>query len=739
MEARREDKSMSRAAQQRAAIRRLTATLAAAAPADVVQQLVVEETRRLTDAASAALCLLVEGGDMLDFVATAGEHAEQIVGLRIRVADSLSEAVVASRQPVLIDARTPIETGDLFATITDSVPDPIPKPDLIVERASTLISRSAVAPLPVSSTALLPTQQDNKSESQDKEPKTNGPFATRSAAVVPLIQNGRLIGTLSALNKGDGSQCAPLPAFDAEDLDTLVLLAEIAALARSVDRTARTAREQSRELAVLYDAARSVAGSLNVQEVMEGVLESICRHLEHHAAVLLLLNDERTHLFIAAERGLTEEERDIQLAVDTGIPARVLDSGQPRLIADTDQELDFVDISERSRALSAMLAPIRSRDETHGLIMVTSLQRLAYHRDDLKLLAAVGTQAGIAIENAWLYEDAQRQAEEAGSLYDLSQHVNATLHLDRVLNFVADSVLNLLKVDKFALLLYDKEQERLITRISRHVDEAFFGSIRPRVGEGIAGWVYEWQTPQAVSDVTADARNRTAPIDTAGVASTLCVPMHVGEDVIGVIHAMSSKRRLFTVAEMELLYTIANQAAVAVVNATLYQDARSKSHEMRRYFRRVAHAIGSALDEQDLPQLLADLSVEIMRADRCAIYRIEADGLHLQSTSHFRAAVPPDALIPLGHGLAGWVARRGQSLVLEALDEDPRSRAHAWLHRDRLSSYLAVPLKAGRRTVGVVEIYSQEPRAFTKEEIQLLSMFTRRARIAEKIALVTVA
>ena len=65
-------------------------------------------------------------------------------------------------------------------------------------------------------------------------------------------------------------------------------------------------------------------------------------------------------------------------------------------------------------------------------------------------------QAGIAIENAWLYEDAQRQAEEAAALYDLSQHVNATLHLDRVLNFVADSVLNLLKVDKFALLLYDK-------------------------------------------------------------------------------------------------------------------------------------------------------------------------------------------------------------------------------------------------------------------------------------------
>ncbi len=304
-----------------------------------------------------------------------------------------------------------------------------------------------------------------------------------------------------------------------------------------------------------------------------------------------------------------------------------------------------------------------------------------------------------------------------------------------MLNFVADSVLNLLKVDKFALMLYDSREDRLVTRLARNVDPEVFGAVKPRMGQGIAGWVYEWQTPQAVSDVAADARNRSAPIDQAGVASTLCVPMHVGEDVIGVIHAMSSKRRLFTVAEMELLYTIANQAAVAIVNAMLYRDARSKSHEMRRYFLRIAHALGSALDEQDMPRLLADLAVEIMRADRCAVYRVEGEELRLQAASHFRAAVPPDPSVPIGQGLCGWVAKRGQSLALPSLEADPRSRAHAWLNRDRLASYLAVPLKAGRRTVGVVEIYTQEPREFSQEEVQLLSTFARRARVAEKIAL----
>ena len=665
---------MNRAARQRESFRRLTEALATPLPATDMHQLVVEEASRLTDAASAALCLLDESRTMLDFVAVAGGSAAEILGLRIRLADSLSEAVVASGEPVLIDNRTP----------QPSLGDPL------------IFADNSVGP--------------------------------RSAAVVPIYQDKRLIGTLSALNKNSEDT-----SFGEEDLDILALLAEFAALGRRVDHTARTAREQSRELAVLYDAAQTVAGSLNVQEVLESVLTAICNHLEHYAAVLFLLNDERTHLFIASQRGLAEDESDIQLSVDAGIGARVLHSGQPRLIPDTDLELDYQDISQRARVLSAMIAPIRSREETHGLILVTSLERHAYRADDLKLLAAVAMQAGIAMENAWLYEDARRRAEESAALYDLSQHVNATLHLDRVLNFVADSVLNLLTVDKFALYLYDRSEERLVVRLSRNVDEPALAAIRPRVGEGIAGWVYEWQTPQAVADVAADARNKTAPIDQAGVASTLCVPMQVGDEVIGVIHAMNSKRRLFTVSEMELLYTIANQAAVAAWNAVLYQEARAKSHEMRRYFRRVAHAIGTALDERDLPQLLAELALEIMRADRCALYRLDGDVLRLQVTSSFRLSNPPDAEIPLGSGLAGWVARRGQSLVIPNIAEDPRSRAYTWLHRDHVTSYLAVPVKSGRRTVGVVEVYSVEPRHFNKEEVQLLSMFARRSKVAEKM------
>lgn len=279
--------------------------------------------------------------------------------------------------------------------------------------------------------------------------------------------------------------------------------------------------------------------------------------------------------------------------------------------------------------------------------------------------------------------------------------------------------------------------------MSRGLDPPLFAQDQPKLGEGISGWVQQWQTPQAITDITTDARNRPSqpvlessavPLEHYGVASTLCIPIQLGEEVLGVIHAMTSHRRLFTVSEMELLYTIANQAAVAIVNAMNHKDARARAHMVSRYFRRVARAIGSSLEVQDVPQMFANVACEIMRADRCALYRIENGELILRAASRFAATIPPAESIPAGHVLAGSVAKRGQPIVITDLRDDERVAGQDWIKRDKLASYLAIPLKSKRKTVGVVEIYTVDRREFLSEEIQLFSTFAKRANVAEKLA-----
>ncbi len=683
---------MSRLALQRDAIKRILHLVSEEPSLEVVQNAVVEEACRLTDAARAVFCTLAAEGEMLDYAAAYGENAAQIVGLRVRVADSLSENTLKTERPTLFQNRKTAVTGSLFPQEAEekTVPSIIQFPPY-----------------------------------SEPEP------ALFSAVVVPVMQKGRIFGTLSALNQGSGSG-AP-GAFDAEDIETMQMLAETISLAYSMQQTSKNSREQARELQALYRAMRVASGSLNVQEVLDRTIDTLCTHLEHQAAALFLLNDERTHLFLAASRGLTHAEQEIQLAVDNGPAAQTLETGQPRIIGDTTQEPDFQHITDIP-AQSALLSPVLGRSEAIGLLVMVSARRDAYQPEDLKLLAAVGMRAGVPIENAWLYEGAQRRAEEAASLYDLSQRIGSTLQPERILEYVSASVHTLLQVDRVAILLHEPRQNRLLLHKSLNMPPEAEENYRPCVGEGIAGWVYEWQTPQAVADVEADARNRSAPLEPYAVASALTVPMQMGEEPIGTLQALSERRRLFTVAEMELLYTIANQAAVAVMNARAFQETRARSQETRRYFRRIAHALGVALEDSKRPENTALLIREMMRADRLAIYLLKDDALRLHMTDGFRTTQPPDETVQAGRGLCGWVARRGQALALENLEADPRSASHAWLQKDKMASYLAVPLKQNRKTMGVLEIYTQNQHPFSREEAQLLATFTRRVQLADMLA-----
>jgi GAF domain-containing protein len=93
----------------------------------------------------------------------------------------------------------------------------------------------------------------------------------------------------------------------------------------------------------------------------------------------------------------------------------------------------------------------------------------------------------------------------------------------------------------------------------------------------------------------------------------------------------------------------------------------------------------------------------------------------------------PDRVLALGQGLAGTVARRGKALMIEDLAKDPRALAHSWLAREPLSSYLGIALKVDHRTVGVLQIYTHQPRLFTSDEIKLLAQFAKKTHVAEKL------
>lgn len=664
-----------------------------------ILKLIADKALHLTSSASTALSLLDDDRQMLDFAAVAGRGAAEMTGQRVRVADALPGHTALTGEPLL--------------AFNPSLPSP---PD--------------------------PGKGYTSSPIADDQDRLLTSGVVRSAAVVPIFVEGRSIGSLAAINKLDGQS------FAGSDLLMLHFLASSAACAVQKRRLLWQNAQQERERNLLYEAVKATSSTLNVQEILDGVLATISRSVSSYAAIVFLLNDDRTHLFIGAERGLTGEDREVQLLAEGKLAVAAFSgapSGTAFLIDDTQSDPRYEAIwpEDHFHPLSLLVAPLVSRENPMGLVVVASHQRNAYTKEDVRLLGAVASQAAVALENAWLYEDATRRAEEATAIYELSQAVNTNLNLHRVLNFVADSVLALLHIDKFALFLHNPRSHALDIMVARNIRREVVQSMHPtRQSGGIAWWVYEFETPTAVQNVAADHRNRTCPIDQEGVASLVSVPLQAGDEVIGVIHAMSSRRRLFTVGEMELLYTIANQVGVAIANIQMLEEARRRSAELRRSFRRVARALGTSLDTAQAAQTIVDLAAEMMSAERTLLYAVEQAGerVMLRAASGLRLPLSMDgerALATEASSSATWIARRGRSLVIEDPLNDTRFSPPAAVGHllMRCGAYLGVPLKIGNEIMGVLEVYTRERRIFSTDQIRQFLAFATQSAVALQNAL----
>lgn len=652
--------------------------------AENVLPILTEKARLLANCATAAIALLEPDGESVLFVAASGEDAADLPGSRALLNDTMAGNTAKTGQPHIA-------------------------------------YRPAASP------------------ARDGSPRM------KSAAVTAIFADGKPIGALAAKDKAGN-----LP-FDGADFLALSTLAAAASVVLNNSRLREQSSRQERELALLHEAVRRISGNLTAQEALEALAEQAGAHLESGGVVVFLVNDERTHLYIAHDDHLTDEEREIALPADSGLGAALLNANRPQFLrfASADDALKdipgvrtveplFPDRSDRS----ALVAPIRHDDTAQGVIVVLSQQpHGVYTPSDARFLAALASQAAVAMENAVLYEDATRRAEESAALYELSSAVNSTLRLPEILERVADAATSLLAVDKFALFLYDRVADRLNLVVERGLPPDAAARLRPRPGEGIPGWVMEFETPTAVQDVAADHRNAALPLHHEGIVSLTCMPLQVGASAIGVLAAMSGRRRLFTVAEMELLYTVANQAAIAIENARMYADAARRSREMRRYFHQVARALASSQSASALSELIASLTMEVMDADYCALHVVRKNAsakpnisltLEIVAAVGYRLAETPSGPRPApADSPTGWIALHGRPLTVGELNADARfiSGYERPLH-GAASSYLGVPLRYGGETIGVLEIYSRQPRRWQSDAVRTLLTFASQAAMA---------
>lgn len=193
-------------------------------------------------------------------------------------------------------------------------------------------------------------------------------------------------------------------------------------------------------------------------------------------------------------------------------------------------------------------------------------------------------------------------SKQIEAIKKVSDTITSDLYLEDILKLIVTVTAEVMNSKICTLMLLDEEKDELIIRATQSMSEIYLKKPPLKVGEGIAGKVVKLKKPITIYDVTEEDEYRYKDIaKKEGLKSLLSVPLAVKGKVIGVLNSYTSKSHKFTQNEIDVLATVANQAAVAIENTRLMVRSKIIQEELavRKLLER---AKGILMKEQGLSE-----------------------------------------------------------------------------------------------------------------------------------------
>jgi GAF domain-containing protein len=509
------------------------------------------------------------------------------------------------------------------------------------------------------------------------------------------------------------------------------------------DTEERTAT-QPQELAALYALSAVISQSLDLGDVLNSALEKTLEVLEIETGGIYLLDEDSAVLNLVAQRGF---DRDFVKGIDKlklgeGFSGHVALSNEPLLIADVAADPRLTREVVREAGLkSAAIFPLSSKGKVLGTFFTIVRETREFSDQDIQLLTAIGQHIGVAIENARLYEDAKNQLAQRTALQKTTSAIASTLELNDLLNLIIQHATALLQADGGMINLVDWESRR---------DEvvAATGSATMTLGYGssldnsLSGWATLHNQPTISIDVRSD--NRVDPtahsyIQEKDMRSAAVAPLAFKGQVIGtlVVAATQGGKEVFHQSDLDLLVAFANQAAIAIENARLYEQAQERMRELEA-LRGADTELYRHLSLDEVLQALVDIGVDILRADKSSL--VVWDETQQRLVARVVRGFTPEtkALLSFSReeGTFGHVFNTGEPVIVEDALGDPRKEferlevVQASTEKEGIRSFMHLPIKIGDEVFGVFSAIFTTPQTFGEDDLRRFTALAGRAALA---------
>ena len=545
---------------------------------------------------------------------------------------------------------------------------------------------------------------------------------TLSELCVPIKVGEKVIGVINA-------ESHLIDFFNEDDERLLGTIADTLATALEKLRLFEAEHTRRQEAETLRQAAAAVSSSLDLHEVLNTILISLKQVVPYDSASVILLEGDKLRL--TAVQGVKNPEKVLDQTIS--YKDYLFGSGEktngPVILADAQAEPRFQRWAGSDYVRGWMGVPLIARNAVIGYITIDNRKPATYDAESAALAQAFAYQAATAIENARLYELEQHRHREAETLQQASAVVSSSLEFNKVLDTILVSLGNVIDFDSASVILVQENGELKIVASrglpgkDHFIGRRFSPSTRWRS-------MAENRQPLILADAQASPDFEKWE-GTSYIRGWMGIPLVVRDMVIGEITVDSRHVNAFTEEDARMAKVFAHQAAIAVDNARLYENAVTAA-DRRAILHRAGQEIAQA--SQDPEKVYAAVhraAAQLMPAEAFVITLLdnqqeETVGVYLVDKGG-RWQVDH---APAGVGLSGLVISSGKAVITNDLAVDPIPGSVHFGEDDEVRSILAVPLRLGQRVIGMLSVQSYQPYAYTADDQSLLEMLAAHAAVA---------
>lgn len=325
-------------------------------------------------------------------------------------------------------------------------------------------------------------------------------------------------------------------------------------------------------LRLLLDVTQTITASLDTKKVFDLMVTQIPKVIQVDAATIRLLDPSGKKLVLEAASGLSDTYLN-RGPIDAEKSVLEALAGNPIAIADaaSDTRIQYPEAARQEGIHSILVAPIPIRGKVNGVLRLLSRTRREFDALEIDLVAALAEQCGIAIENARIYADQQRQLNYFKVVCEISRIINDTRRLDSILDLVVTKLPEVMNLKACTIRLIESATGKLTLKAAYGLSQTYLE--RGPLDDELATYFILKGDPVVIPDATTDIHtlyHKEAARE--GVGSILAVPISVQGEPLGVLRLLTAEVRRFSAADINFAMAIAEQSGVAIQNAIEYQQ-----------------------------------------------------------------------------------------------------------------------------------------------------------------------